>query len=85
MEVHRMPEGERPPEPRWLFYVLSFIVPLAGIVIGVIYLTKDDAECKKFGKNCIIAAVAAIVACCLCYVLYFVGVFSIIGLSGGFS
>ena len=80
-----MAEGERPPEPRWLFYVLSFIVPLAGIVIGVIYLTKDDAECKKFGKTCIIAAVAAIVACCLCYVLYFVGVFGIIGLSGGFS
>lgn len=80
-----MAEGERPPEPRWLFYVLSFFVPLAGIIIGVIYLTKDDAECKKFGKNCIIAAVSAIVACCLCYVLYFVGVFSIIGLGGGFS
>ena len=80
-----MAEGERPPEPRWLFFLLSFIVPIAGIVIGVIYLTKDDAECKKFGKTCIIAAVAAIVACCLCYVLYFVGVFVIIGLSGGFS
>jgi uncharacterized Tic20 family protein len=77
--------GEKPPEPRWLFYVLSFIVPLAGIVIGVIYATKQDPECNKFGKTCIIFAVAALVACCLCYVLYFVGVFSIVGLSGGFS
>jgi hypothetical protein len=80
-----MSNGENPPEPRWLFYVISFIVPLAGIIIGVIYLTKQDPECKKFGKTCVIAAVAAVVACCLCYVLYFVGVFSIIGLSGGFS
>jgi hypothetical protein len=77
--------GEKPPEPRWLFYVISFVIPLAGIIIGVIYLTKQDPENKKFGKNCLIAAAAAIVACCLCYVLYFVGVFSLIGLSGGFT
>jgi len=80
-----MSNGEKPPEPRWVFYLLSFIVPLAGIIIGVIYLTKQDEPSKAFGKNCIIAAVAAIVACCLCYVLYFVGVFSLVGLGGGFS
>ena len=80
-----MSNGDKPPEPRWLFYVISFIVPLAGIIIGAIYLAKPDPACKKFGKNCIIAAAAAIVACCLCYVLYFVGVFSLIGLSGGFA
>jgi hypothetical protein len=80
-----MAEGEKPPEPRWLFYILSFIIPLAGIILGVIYLTKPDDENKRFGKNCLIAAVAAVVACCLCYILYFVGVFGIIGLSGGFS
>lgn len=80
-----MADEEKPPEPRWLFYVISFIIPLAGIIIGVIYLTKPDPECKTFGRNCIIAAVAAVVVCCLCYVLYFVGVFSIVGLSGGFS
>jgi hypothetical protein len=80
-----MADGEKPPEPRWLFYILSFIIPLAGIILGVIYMTKPDAENKRFGKNCLIAAIAAVVACCLCYVLYFVGVFGIIGLSGGFS
>lgn len=80
-----MANGDKPPEPRWLFYILSFIVPLAGIIIGAIYMGKADAACKKFGKNCLIAAAAAVVACCLCYVLYFVGIFSIIGLSGGFS
>jgi hypothetical protein len=77
-----MANGETPPEPRWLFYVLSFAVLLAGIIIGVIYITKADAECKKFGKNCLIAAVAGVVVCCLCYVLHF---FDVFGLSGVFS
>ncbi len=77
-----MTNGEKPLEPRWLFYIISFIIPLAGIIIGIIYLTKQDEECKKFGKNCIIAAVAAVVVCCLCYILYFVGVFGLLGLGG---
>ncbi len=80
-----MTNGDKPPEPRWLFYVISFVVPLAGVIIGAVYMSKPDPACKKFGKNCIIAAIAAVVACCLCYILYFVGLFSIIGLSGGFS
>jgi hypothetical protein len=80
-----MTNGNKPPEPKWLFYAISFIIPLAGIIIGAIYLGKPEPECKKFGKNCIIAAVAMVVCCCLCYVLYFVGVFSLVGLGGGFS
>ncbi|UCE26329.1 MAG: hypothetical protein JSW52_08185 [Candidatus Coatesbacteria bacterium] len=47
---------ERPPEPAWLFYVLSFAVPVAGIVIGVIYLAKADEGLKRFGKTCLIFA-----------------------------
>jgi hypothetical protein len=71
--------GDKPPEPRWLFYVLSFIVPIAGIILGVIYLTKDDAECKTFGRNCMIAALLFFLTCCVCYILYFVGVFGCVG------
>jgi hypothetical protein len=81
-----MANGETPPEPRWLFYVLSFFIPLAGIIIGAIYMSKPDPANKKFGKTCLICALAFIAAICLCYILYFVGVFSIIGigaLSGG--
>jgi len=47
---------EQVPEPAWLFYILSFIVPIAGIVIGVIYLAKNDDEMKRFGKTCLIVA-----------------------------
>lgn len=80
-----MANGETPPEPRWLFYVLSFFIPLAGIIIGAIYMSKPDPENKKFGKTCLICALAFIGAICLCYILYFVGVFGILGLSGAFS
>ncbi|UCE26330.1 MAG: hypothetical protein JSW52_08190 [Candidatus Coatesbacteria bacterium] len=52
---------EQVPEPAWLFYILSFIVPIAGIVIGVIYLTKTDEELKTFGKTCLIIAAIPIV------------------------
>jgi hypothetical protein len=74
-----MSNGERPPEPRWLFYVLSFVIPLAGIIIGAIYMGKAEPECKTFGKNCLIAAISCIVAICLCYVIY---IFFIIGIAG---
>lgn len=74
-----MVNGEKPPEPRWLFYILSFVIPIVGIILGVIYLTKDDLESKDFGKKCIIAAVLFIIACCVCYILYFVGVFGCVG------
>jgi membrane-associated HD superfamily phosphohydrolase len=60
--------AEETPEPKWLFYVLSFIVPIAGIVIGVIYFSKPDEEPRKFGKTCLIIA-AMSVALCLLYIL----------------
>ncbi|UCE28253.1 MAG: hypothetical protein JSW52_05775 [Candidatus Coatesbacteria bacterium] len=74
-----MANGEKPLEPKWLFYIISFIIPIAGLIIGIIYLTKDDPECKAFGRNCIIAAVLFVIACCVCFMLYFLGVFGCVG------
>ncbi|UCE26328.1 MAG: hypothetical protein JSW52_08180 [Candidatus Coatesbacteria bacterium] len=48
----------RPPEPAWLFYVLSFIEPVAGIVIGAIFLGKQTEVCRDFGKVCLFTVVA---------------------------
>lgn len=76
-----MVNGEKPLEPKWLFYIISFIIPIAGLIIGIIYLTKDDPECKAFGKNCIIAAVLFVITCCVCYILYFLGIFGCVGCS----
>jgi hypothetical protein len=61
---------EMPPEPEWLFYILSFFVQIAGIVIGAIYMGKPNEECRRFGKNCIIAAIIRILLYCLCIYIY---------------
>ncbi|MGD8718353.1 MAG: hypothetical protein PVH29_05965 [Candidatus Zixiibacteriota bacterium] len=86
--------GEVPPEPRILFYVISFLVPIAGIVIGAIYLSKPDPDNKEFGKYCLIAALvnfAIGISIGLCvvafYVCFFLGyiafVLGLIGVAAG--
>ena len=45
---------------RILFYVLSFIIPIAGFIIGAIYYAKPDRESKHVGKICLVLAIAAI-------------------------
>ncbi len=54
-----------------LLYIVSFLVPLAGIVIGIIFYTKDTSEEKKFGKMCIILAIVAVVVMCLCFCAFY--------------
>jgi hypothetical protein len=61
---------DMPPEPEWLFYILSFFVQIAGLVIGAIYMGKPNEECRRFGKNCIIAAIIPFLLYCLCICIY---------------
>ena len=39
-----------------LLYFGSFLVPLAGIIVGAIYISKDEEHYKYLGKNCLIWA-----------------------------
>jgi len=79
--------AEVPPEPRWLFYGVSFVLPIAGIVLGALYLSKPDAANKEFGKYCLIAALvnfAIGVSVILCMVLFYAAFFLVyIGLIAG--
>lgn len=61
-----------PPEPKILYYILSFVISLFGIIFGIMYMTKDNAESKKFGKICLILGVAPVVLGCLCWVIMMV-------------
>jgi membrane-anchored protein YejM (alkaline phosphatase superfamily) len=72
--------AEVPPEPRWLFYGVSFVVPIAGIVLGALYLSKADEANKEFGKYCLIAALvnfALGVSAILCMVLFYAAFFAV--------
>lgn len=63
------PPGAQPPPAapegglRIALYILSFVIPLVGIIVGIIYFTKDDPDAKAFGKLCLILAGVAIVVC----------------------
>jgi len=49
-----------------LFYILSFLIFIVGIIIGVIYYTKSDPESKHVGKMCIILAIVGVLVWVLC-------------------
>lgn len=50
-----------------LFYILSFLIPIVGFIIGFIYYSKPEPELKSVGKNCIIIALLVVVISCICY------------------
>ncbi len=45
---------------RILLYIVSFLIPIAGFIIGIVYYSKGDPESKHVGKICIILAVVEI-------------------------
>lgn len=75
-------EDSKVPGPKWLFYVLSFFIPLVGIIMGIVYMTKDNAEQKKFGKTLLtMGIVFGVVVPCICYAAYF-GLIAGLGIFG---
>jgi hypothetical protein len=77
-QTHFSGEGEPPMEgnSRYLFYILSFLIPLAGVIIGIIYYGKPEPWHKEFGKRCLELALSAIVLLIAIVFLSFVFVFS---------
>ena len=54
-------------------YVISFLVPLVGFILGALLLAKDDEEEKDIGKTCIIIALISVV---ISFVVLFVNISS---------
>ena len=71
-------EGEPPMEDnsKFLFYILSFLIPIAGIIIGIIYNGKPEPWHKEFGKKCLELALTAIVLSIAMVVVSFIFIFS---------
>ena len=65
------PKKDEIPEPKVLFYILSFVISLFGIIFGAIYMSKDDAEVKKFGKVCLLLGLIPMLLYCLCCGIYY--------------
>ncbi len=69
------PQPYAPPPPpapqysgcmKWGFYLLSVVIPIAGIIIGIVYMSKPDPESKSLGRVClIISIVVTVIWCCV--------------------
>ncbi|WP_066065663.1 hypothetical protein [Neobacillus soli] len=50
-----------------LFYILSILIPIVGIILGIIWMNDQDPEKKTVGKNCLIIAIVVTVLSCICW------------------
>ncbi|MGD1994434.1 MAG: hypothetical protein PVI59_14670 [Anaerolineae bacterium] len=47
-------------------YAVSLLVPLVGVIMGLVYLSRPDPESKKLGQICLILGIISfVVTCCL--------------------
>ncbi|MEA3339454.1 MAG: hypothetical protein U9R15_05755, partial [Chloroflexota bacterium] len=54
---------------KFILYAISFLIPLAGVIIGVIFLSRPDPESKSMGQTCLILGIVSFVlSCCLAIV-----------------
>lgn len=57
----------------FLFYLVSFLIPIAGFIIGAIYSSNNNPDNQKVGKNCLYVSIGTILIGCLCYCIMFFG------------
>ncbi len=55
--IIEIPEDPISSNTRILFYLISFFVGIAGIILGIIYMTKPDPEQQHVGKICLIIGI----------------------------
>ena len=47
-----------------ILYALAFFMPVAGIILGVIYMSRPDPESKRLGQTCLIIGIVSMVLVC---------------------
>ncbi|WP_035424556.1 hypothetical protein [Bacillus sp. UNC438CL73TsuS30] len=50
-----------------LLYILSFFIPVVGIILGIIWLNDQGPDKKQVGKTCLIVGIVSIVLSCICW------------------
>jgi hypothetical protein len=43
-----------------LLYIISFLLPLAGFIIGAIYVSKDEEHFRQVGRTCLMLGLLSI-------------------------
>jgi hypothetical protein len=56
--------------PSFLFqYIISFIIPLIGLIVGGVFIASDDEDKNASGKICIAISIISIIVSTTLYVL----------------
>jgi hypothetical protein len=50
-----------------LFYILSILIPIVGIILGIVWMNDQDPEKKAVGKTCLIIGISVTVLSCVCW------------------
>jgi hypothetical protein len=66
-----MEENKTTLRPLWLWLFISFILPVVGIILGILYRRKDAPESKDFGKKTTVAAILGVLGCVIFYIVWF--------------
>ena len=55
-----------------LLYIISFLIPLVGFIVGAVYYTKPEREYRELGKMCIILGVVGVLLGMLCWIPFYI-------------
>lgn len=60
---------------------MSFLIPIVGILLGIMHRRREEEENKKFGRKALTAGIAGLATCVVLYVVWFavLGAADIIG------
>lgn len=61
------------------FAVLGFFIPLVGLILYLVYESKQPKRAKSAGKGALIGLITKIVISSVCVALYTIGVFALVG------
>ncbi len=61
------------------FAIIGFIIPIVGLILYLVYESKQPRKAKSAGKGALIGFITKVVISILLVVLYIVGVFSLVG------
>jgi formate-dependent nitrite reductase membrane component NrfD len=53
--------------PNGILGFLSFLLPIAGIIVGIIFLIKPEAHNKQTGRICLIWSIISIIIGCIIF------------------
>ena len=48
-------------ESYWTLSIISLLIPMVGIILGIVYLTRSEMVDRKLGEHLIVMAIVSII------------------------